>query len=133
MTQRQAGSIKNKIVATELLEERAKRNFDQKELKLITFNMPDEIDAKWNRVVSDMETDPELALTHEYYEMTREEIQLMWMKKLNHLYFKKDRDFYFKTRHSVQFEWHLLHQGEMPIGLHSIMFTQSIDQFSNEE
>ena len=34
------GSIKNKVVASELLEERAKCNFDQKEMKSVM--LPDE-------------------------------------------------------------------------------------------
>ena len=35
------GSIKNKIVATELLEERAKCNFDQKAMKKIIISDPE--------------------------------------------------------------------------------------------
>ena len=71
MKNRQAGSIKNKIVATELLEERANCNFDQKELKRVFMSIPEEVQANIQRVMDDIENDPELNLTHKYYEMTR--------------------------------------------------------------
>ena len=60
-------------------------------------------------------------------------MQLMWMKKLNHIYFKKDRKFYFLDKHHINLEWQYVHQGEAPISMHALMFTQSVEQFSNEE
>ena len=59
-------------------------------------------------------------------------MQLMWMKKLNHIYFKKDRKFYFLDKHHINLEWQYVHQGEAPISMHALMFTQSVEQFSNE-
>jgi hypothetical protein len=47
-------------------------------------------------------------VSHKYYELTREELQSMWMKKLNHLYFK-NKDFYFGnglTQNSYWFWYH---------------------------
>ena len=46
-----------------------------------------------------------MALTHKYYEMTREEIHLMWMKKINHIWFNKDREFYFQKGSTNNFHW----------------------------
>ena len=76
------GSIKNKIVATELVEERNKCNFDQKELYYLYYADPEVLKLK-DKCEHDAETDPILANTHKYYEWTPKEIQENWMKKLN--------------------------------------------------
>ena len=65
--------------------------------------------------------------------MTPKEIQEMWMKKLNYMWFHKDRDFYFKDGSKDEFNWPWVHQGQGPMILHFDMFTTSVDIFSNEE
>ena len=104
------GSWKNKIVAPELLKERSNINFDTAEMNRL-FRSEDQITKLSEKVIEDIETDPKLALTHKYYEMTREEIQLMWMKKINHLWFNKDREFYFHKGKHNNFHWFYLHHG----------------------
>ena len=74
MNSKVQGSIERKITATELVEERAKCNFDQSEMESFILNQSPELKAKFARVYDDLENDPVLKSTHEYYEMTREEI-----------------------------------------------------------
>ena len=71
--------------------------------------------------------------THKYYEMTPKEKQEMWMKKMNYIWFNKDREFYFRNASSDEFNWSWLHQGQGPMGLHFDMFTTSVDMMMNEE
>jgi hypothetical protein len=55
--------------------------------------------------------DPMMASDHKFYELTREEVQLNWMKKLNHIWFKKDREFYFHKGKAGTYHWFFMHQG----------------------
>jgi acyl-CoA oxidase len=72
-TKRVPGSVKNKITATEILEERAKCDFDQKQMEIIFFH--DKVTLKaYREVQDDMDKYPEIANTHKFYEMTREEM-----------------------------------------------------------
>ena len=43
-----------------------------------------------------MKDDPKIASTHKYYEYSPKEVQESWMRKLNYLWFHKDRKFYFQ-------------------------------------
>lgn len=53
------GSMKNKIVATDLIEERAKCNFDQNELAMICFPPGPGRDT-FMKALKDIEEDPKL-------------------------------------------------------------------------
>ena len=65
------GSIKNQIVASDLLEERKNCNFDQAELwDLILTKKHVEY---FKKIVKVMESDPLLTNSHKYYDMTRAE------------------------------------------------------------
>ena len=66
--------MKNKIVATELAEERNKCNFNQEELYNLFFSNP-EVRKITARADYDAENDPIMKNTHKYYEWTPEEIQ----------------------------------------------------------
>ena len=65
------GSVKNKIVASDLLEERKKCAFDQEELKVFLHGGPLVLQKKLNylKIISH----PELANHHKFYEMTPHE------------------------------------------------------------
>lgn len=67
------GSILNKVTSSDLLEERANCNFDQKELWNIFHPRPEE-NALRLQAEHDMANDPKLALTHKYYEYTPQEV-----------------------------------------------------------
>jgi hypothetical protein len=70
--QRNLGSIKNKIVATDLQEERDKGNFNKEEMSEILYEDKAFLSLyrDWIRV---MESDKVLTNTEKWYEMTREE------------------------------------------------------------
>ena len=70
---RTAGSIKNKVTATELLEERAKCNFDKSQM-IEQFYHEKWIHETFSAIAKDMNDYPELANTHKFYEMTPAEI-----------------------------------------------------------
>ena len=97
------GSVKNSIIATELVEERRKCDFDQNEIKSLLVDP--EAKKIMDKTKYDLENDPKLKFTHKYYEWTPQEIQQMWMQKLNYLWFHKDRKFYFKDGHQINFSW----------------------------
>ena len=130
MSKRVQGSIKNKVTATELVEERARCNFDKEELKAMFMTDP-EGKHIMEKALKDQMEDPNLALTHKFYEMEPAERQLMWMKKLNYLWFNKDRKFYFTDGNSPEYNWIWQYHGQPPIGLHMTMFRQSIETFSS--
>jgi len=65
------GSIKRQVVNPDLAEERAKRTFDPKDIAKI-LSVP-EIDQYFNAVAEDMRKHPEIAPSHKFFEMTREE------------------------------------------------------------
>lgn len=67
------GSIKNKIVAPELLKERANCDFDQQEIKSLL--MRPEARQIFDKSLDDIKDDPKLAHTHKYLEWSPEEIQ----------------------------------------------------------
>jgi len=71
------GSMKNKIVATELVEERNNCNFDQDELWSLYFKDPEANRIK-AKAEHDVENDPIMRNTHKYYEWTLEEVQQDW-------------------------------------------------------
>ena len=104
--------MSKKIVATDLQEERDKCNFNQSEL--FSIFMPDkEINEEMKYFEDDRDSDPKLRLHHRYYEMTVEEKQMAWFKKMNHLYFKspKNKQMYFTNNTRANFFWPTAHQG----------------------
>ena len=71
------GSIAKGIVASDLLDERKKCNFNQEEFMnlIITKKHAD----YFKRTIKIMESDPILKNTHKYYDMTREEQMVLGM------------------------------------------------------
>lgn len=92
------GSWKNKVVATEVLEERAKLDFDQTDLKNTVIFDPDYLEV-YENARKDKVNHPAIRNTHKYYEMSPEEKQLFYMKKLNYMWTKmpERRQIYFKS------------------------------------
>ena len=54
------------------------------------------------------------------------------MKKLHHIYFNLDRDFYFKENH-LAYNWYYQHQNQIPIGLHLTMFYESVKNLGDDD
>lgn len=100
------GSIKNKIVAADLEEERKKCYFDQKEMTLLVWGGQTEY-GKVRGFIEDMEAIPELRGTEKWYDMTREEQQenaLMRLRKMYDVYNSK----YFKNYTQSYVPWFAL-------------------------
>jgi len=69
-TERVQGSISNKIVATELVEERA--NCDFKQIELYQFLIGDEeVRRLYDEHIERMKSDPNTRQSHKVYDMTR--------------------------------------------------------------
>ena len=120
-----AGSVRRKEVAKELKVERERCDFDQDELFRQIFRSP-EARKKFLDAHKDLDSTPEIANTHKWYEYTPEELKLGWYKKVNHMYFKLNKDLYFKDRPPVDYSWHWAHHGQPSTGLHFTMFTDSV-------
>ena len=82
--------MEKKIVASELVEERANCNFDQNELAELIFP-PSRGREIAERVAEDIRKDVKLQKSHKHYEYTAKEAQEHWMKKLNYMWYNKDR------------------------------------------
>jgi len=131
MSKRVRGSVKNKVVATELAEERKNLNFDPEEIYSF-YNFDPEAKKEAEYHLNNMRKHPEMANSHKWYEMTRAEKMENWMQRLN-CASKIDHDFYFKKRPKGTFYWPLMNLGQSPIGLHQIMFTTAIEALSTPE
>lgn len=84
MQKRVAGSVKNKVVATELQEERdaSKGAFDPEEMERVFMCDIQAIEVK--RFAENLlRTVPELAPDHRIYEMTRSEVQVHLFKRVH--------------------------------------------------
>ena len=76
------GSIKNKITSSDLIEERAKKDFTGSFLDL--YHQPTLNRTKESYAF--MESDPRLVNTHKFYDMTRKEMMSEQMFKTNVAY-----------------------------------------------
>ena len=68
------GSWKNKVVATELEEERAKQDFESPVVNGVNPLTDPESQVRFYESMNFHLNDPILRNTHKYYDMTREEI-----------------------------------------------------------
>lgn len=87
------GSIKNGVVGSDLLEERAKCNFVQKDLTHFLFG-GEQSYKQFQDWISDMESDPILKNSHHYYELSKEEGYKHQLQKMRRL-FELNRTKYF--------------------------------------
>ena len=55
------------------------------------------------------------------------------MKKLNYIWFHKDRKHYFSNDYGPEYGWLEAHQGQPPIGLHLGMFVDNIEDLADDE
>jgi hypothetical protein len=77
---RVAGSMLKKVIASELVAERANCNFDRRELENILTH-PDE-QRRRAQNIKEMEEVPGFANTHKFYEYTENERQDAYWRKL---------------------------------------------------
>ena len=80
-----AGSMKNKVTATELVLEREKCEINKDQVCNFLFG-DKEFLADTKKVIKEMKDDPMLANNHHFYEMTVKEKRIHQYKKLNHIW-----------------------------------------------
>lgn len=126
------GSIKNKIVASDLLAERANCDFNQAALREILYQGPSEI-ARIDSIVEDFNKDPVLRSSEKFYELTRAEQQELLLKKMRHLY-DNYRDKYFTNFKPFFVPWFAVGiQGVLPFGLTYTMFYLTVAHLADED
>ena len=128
------GSIKRRIVNPDLLEERAKCNFDKEEAKRVIY--PAEQLAEFKFYEDLVKKHPEVKSTFKYYEMTREEKMKEWWARFRVI--MADSEFKFLLTENSRkkckyFNWYYLFAGSQPMTLHMSMFTKSILTLGSEE
>ncbi|CDW74570.1 acyl-oxidase family protein [Stylonychia lemnae] len=126
------GSIKDKVVAEDLLAERKNLNFDQLELTNFVFGGEENYKnyQEWTKI---LESDPILHNHHEFYEFTREEQIEHNLQKVKRMY-EIDKKKYFQDYSEGYFQWYYyIFKGISPYGLHSTMFVSCIDCLSDDE
>ena len=104
------GSIKNKVVASDLEDERKQCNFDLQELTHFVWGGADEF-QRVKGIFEDMERVPELRGSEKWYDMSREEQQENALKRVK-VYLDNYKEKYFTNfkQHFVPW-WTLGFQG----------------------
>jgi len=134
--QRVQGSLKNKITATDMLEERAKVAFDQQELQVYLHG--GEENFKGHKAMMDVMSHPELKNHHKFYEMTPEEQQHDLMKRTSFLWndpaLHKKHFTDYRPTEAPYHDWYCSYQGLIPgIGLQYSMFYVAVDGLASKE
>ena len=86
------GSVKRGVVSPDLLEERAKCNFDKQELRTFVHGGQHRLSA-WEDMMK-IGDDPDLANTLEFYDMTPHEMHENLWKRMNVVYKKHKAKFF---------------------------------------
>ena len=100
------GSIKNKIVASDLEEERKNCNFDQKELAQLVWGGKERYE-RVKTISADFENDDVLRGTEKWYDFSREEQQENALLRFRRL-FDKHNDRYFGKFEPHMTPWYTL-------------------------
>lgn len=125
------GSIKNKVTNPDLLDERAKCIFNQREMEEFLFSK--EVAEYSDDVLVDQKKHPELCNDFSWYDMTREEKQANWLRRYNILS-NMDREKYITNAKKPNgFYWAYYYQGFSPLHLHSTMFTKTVANLASEK
>ena len=129
------GSVKNKIVASDLLAERAKCDFNQEELRILinggslNYSL---LKKHYERFGANPGTRNHLT----WYELTPEEKQEDLWKRINVIYKEHGKE-YFKDYELLEYpytQWVGYFQGLLPgVGLHIQMFWLSVVNLASEE
>ncbi|CDW75768.1 acyl-coenzyme a oxidase [Stylonychia lemnae] len=126
------GSIKNKIVASDLEEERKNLNFDQMELTEFLYYGKENY-AKYQGWIKLVEKEPILANHHSWYDMTREEQMECQLQKSRRMY-EIDRKEYFHDVENGFIAWYnAILKGVYSFGLNFTMFMTCIESLADDE
>ena len=119
-------------MASDLLEERAKRDFDSEnnEVFIKTISPDYYIPAKEYKEF--IMSDPVLRPTHKYYDMTREEMWIEQMKKARRAYeLRKDK--YFVNMPTDKVMWSNFILGQNMTVMHQSMFMMALENMCSDE
>ena len=127
------GSVKRGIVSPDLQEERAKCNFDQRELGVFLHGGEENLQA-WNQMMKMFGDDPELANSFEFYDMSPHEMHINLWERINTIV-RKHKDkfveiFSFKQSGISPSGYF---QSGLPISLHLSMFRLVMENMANAE
>lgn len=98
-----AGSLKTKVVASDLLEERKNLDFDQKELSYLFFGSK-EVYEDWHIKVSQIINDPVLRKEADWYEKNRELQLVRNIQRVRRLY-EIDKKRWFLDNENDYYSW----------------------------
>ena len=124
------GSWKNKVVASDLQEERDKCDFDMQEAKALTARHGKLQDAA--AAVEVIDKHPALQNSHKFYDMTRAEKMKDWFRKTNYAYKLKKKEWFTDTR-GGDYSWSYALHGQSCFALHYVMFQPLIEALATDE
>jgi hypothetical protein len=130
------GSIKRGIVNPNLVEERAKRNFDGVELEELFFGKM--VRDKIHKISDFIDRTPEVRTPMSWYHMTREQKMEESWRRFNVIMkddemskvFTENSDF---SENHFEFCWSYMFPSSSLLHLHQTMFTRCLMTFSSEE
>jgi acyl-CoA oxidase len=126
------GSIKDKITNPDLLEERAKCTFDQREMEVFFFSK--EVAELTDDLVVECKKHPEMTdLGFEWYDMTREERHEYWIKKWNIMSSINREKYITDIKIANNWWWAYYFMGFSPLHLHHTMFKKTIENLGSEK
>jgi len=126
------GSVKSKIVNPDLIEERNKATFNKEELEQFFANALGQLDRD-KEFWADIKDHPDMNSSFKWYDMTKEEKQEEWWKRIN-FYAGLDRKRYFDESPEGSYGyWGKLHIGIPAIALHLGMFYTTIKFLGSDE
>jgi hypothetical protein len=126
------GSWKNKIVASDLQEERDKQDFQNIKVNGLNPLTDPECQARFYESINFHINDPVLKNTHKYYELTREEIFQRETMKLKRAY-EIGKEKWFLQHEPGQIVWCYGGQGQNMSSLSQTMFLLALSNLADDE
>ena len=126
------GSWKNKIVNSDLQEERDKRDFDGKLGDGVKVLLDGATFKRLGEAADFVSGDPVLRNTHKFYDMTKEEMWEHHMAKYNRA-FSLDKEKWFKKHECNDVIWGYAALGQNPCVLNYTMFSLAIVNMCTDE
>ena len=122
------GSIDRKIVSSDLIAERANKDFTGAMDEVLT----EDVYKRTKEGVEFMESHPGLANSHEFYDMTRAEKMKDGMRKAN-LAYRLGKETWFLKHEPDDYNWSFAHFGLNPLTLNYTMFLNTITGMMTDE
>ena len=127
-------SVKRNIVNPDLLEERAKCDFNKQEL--LNYLLPAETQERLKKFTDLINKYPEVKSDYSYYEMSRIELMKEWWRRFRIIMQSEEMNYVMTNNsriHDYYFTWHFIFPGVSPNTLHQAMFTVSLLTLASEQ